>query len=74
MKQINRDAAKQTILAMFRRTVRPVLIGPASVELKLPLSWVEDLFNDLVSEQKIRECTQRELSQFDIRHGFLVEK
>ena len=62
--------AKEHILAMFARTVRPVLIGQACLELSWPISWVEKLFDELVEEKKIRLLTKEEAFRFDVPHGF----
>lgn len=71
---LSKDAAKDTILRLFSRSVRPVLIGTASVELRWPLSWVEQLFEELVHEKKIRPCNARELWQWDVICAFLLVK
>lgn len=66
----SKSDAKELILAMFDKTVRPVLVGHAALELKWPLAWVEPLFDELVDEQKIRLCTPGEMYAHDIIHGF----
>lgn len=62
--------AKVRVLSLFTKTSRPVLIGQASLELRWPLSWVEELFEELRHEGKIRLLSPSESYQYDVKHGF----
>ncbi len=73
-RSISKYDAKATVLRMFDRTVRPVLIGPAAVELKWPIRWAEELFEELLEEKKIRECTPHESNSYDVICGFFRVK
>lgn len=69
---VSKPDAKVTILAMFQREVRPVLIGQAAIALKWPLAWTEEVFDELVDERKIRLCTKKEAYDFDVTHGYFL--
>lgn len=73
---VPRDEAKQTIVGMVEKTVRPVLVGV--VAMKLGHYWnlarTEELFDELVYEGHIRKITKDEQEQHGLEEGYFPVK
>lgn len=72
--KISKEEAKQVVLGMCAVSTRPMLIGVACVRLGVcwNLKETEELFDELLSEGKIRNLTNKEQTAFDLREGFVL--
>lgn len=49
-----------------------MLIGPIAIELGCSLAEASTLVEDLVEEGVVRPATAREMSDFDVRDGYVL--
>lgn len=73
MKRQNRDIALNQVREIFRRSWRPVLIGPTSMALGpfWTIAHTEELFQELLILGEIRYVTPREQRDYDCDYGFM---
>lgn len=73
---VPRDEAKQTIVGLAEKAVRPVLVGV--VAMKLGFYWnlarTEELFEELVFEGRIRKISKDEQEQHGLEDGYFPVK
>lgn len=75
LRKLSREEAKEAIVAMCGLSYKPLLIGVAAVRMGSfwSLEETEKLFQELVSESRIRPITRQEKDRFDLRDGYVID-
>lgn len=71
--KLTKADAKEEILKLLRRSVRPLLIGTASLHLGgfWTLEVTEVVFRELIEEGRIRELSPKECAAVGVVEGFV---
>lgn len=74
MKRQSWDRAKEQVLELFQKTMRPVLVGRACLHLGplWTIAETEWLFCELESEGVIRVISPEERARFGVEFGYLL--